>query len=184
MPLTTAIDSSGPTTLDILVHDLGRNSLLTSENGQRKGLSANPTLDGKALTGWKIYSMPLDDPAQLPTANVQGQQGPATGPTFFNGTFTLSDLGETYLDMSNWHFGVVWVNGHNLGRFWDIGTSRAIYLPSVWQKKGENQITVLELGPPPADAEISGVANMVETPAVRPHPLWAQPATQPAATMP
>jgi len=172
------LDEPGPCTLDILVHNLGRNSLITSIAGQRKGLTANPTLDGTAITGWKIYSMPLDDPDQLPAA-TNAATGTPTGPTFFTGSFTLNDLGETYLDMSNWHFGVVWVNGHNLGRFWDVGTSRAIYLPSVWQNKGENQITVLELGPAPTTPEITGVANMVETSAKRAAPLWATPTTQP-----
>ncbi len=174
---TTALDASGPCTVDILVHNLGRNSLLTSEAGQRKGLMANPTLDGVALTGWKIYSLPLEDPSMLPSSSTVSS---ATGPTFYSGTFNVNDVGETYLDMSKWHFGVVWVNGHNLGRYWDVGSSRAIYLPSVWEKKGENEITVLELGPGPAAAEISGVANMVETPATRVGPLWAKP----AATMP
>jgi beta-galactosidase len=171
-PIT--LDISGPCTLDILVHNLGRNSLLTSENGQRRGLVANPTLDGAAVTGWKIYSMPLDNPDQLPASTKTSS---ATGPTFFSGTFNIADPGETYLDMSNFHFGVVWVNGHNLGRYWDVGTSRAIYLPSPWQKKGENQITVLELGPAPATPEISGVMNMVETPATQIKPLWTISAT-------
>ncbi len=75
--------------------------------------------------------------------------------------------------MSNFHFGVVWVNGHNLGRYWEVGASRAIYLPSPWEKKGENQITVLELGPAPAKSTIVGVKNMVETPLKAIQPFWS-----------
>jgi beta-galactosidase len=168
------VNQDGPCTLDVLVHNLGRNSLVTSEAGQRKGLTANPTLEGTALTGWKMYSMPMDDADQLPSAPAAAATAPTTGPTFYSGTFNLSDLGETYLDMSNWKFGVVWVNGHNLGRYWNVGTSRAIYLPSVWQKSGANQITVLELGPAPATPEIVGVTKMVETPALKVTPLWVK----------
>jgi beta-galactosidase len=91
---------------------------------------------------------------------------------FYRGTFTIADTGETYLDMSNWHMGVVWVNGHNLGRYWDVGNGRALYLPSTWQKPGENQITVLELGTPPATPSIKGVTNMVITPAKKFSPFW------------
>ena len=70
--------------LDILVHNLKRNSLLTSENGCCKGLMANPTLDGRALTGWKIYlPCPWTIPLQLPTST---KTSAATGPTFFSGS--------------------------------------------------------------------------------------------------
>jgi beta-galactosidase len=47
--------------------------------------------------------------------------------------------------MSNWGKGVVWINGHNLGRYWYIGPQQTIYVPAEWLKKGDNQITVLEL---------------------------------------
>ncbi|HVT81498.1 MAG TPA: beta-galactosidase, partial [Phycisphaerae bacterium] len=140
------IDVAGPATLDILVHNLGRNSLMRDGAPERKGLLTNPSLAGAPITGWKIYSLPLDDPGQLPAAAVGDKALSGTGPTFYSGNFNVSETGETYLDMSNFHFGVVWVNGHNLGRFWEVGPPRCLYLPSVWQKKGDNQITVLELG--------------------------------------
>jgi beta-galactosidase len=47
--------------------------------------------------------------------------------------------------MSNWGKGVVWVNGHNLGRYWNIGPQQTIYVPVEWLKKGRNEIVVLEL---------------------------------------
>lgn len=169
------VQESGPCTLDILVHSLGRNSLIRSGDNERKGLITNPSLDGTPLTGWKIYTLPLDDPATLPATT----KSPAlTGPTFYTGTIPIKERGETYLDMSNFHFGVVWVNGHNLGRYWEVGASRAIYLPSVWEKEGDNQITVLELGPPPAKTTITGVKNMVETPLRPIQPLWTVATTE------
>jgi beta-galactosidase len=166
------VNQDGPCTLDILVHNLGRNSLPVDMVGSKKGLSANPKLDGTALTGWQIYSLPLDDPSSLPAAKDAAAGAAPTGPTFYTGTFNLRSLGETYLDMTKWHFGVVWVNGHNLGRYWDVGATQAIYLPSSWQKVGANQITVLELGKPPETAQIQGVANMIETPSTPIGPLW------------
>ena len=172
-----AVDASGPCTLDILVHNLGRNSLIRDGTNKRKGLITNPTLDGTPITGWKIYTLPLEDPAQLPASTKTAS---ATGPMLYAGTFNISDAGETYLDMSNFHFGVVWVNGHNLGRYWEVGATRCLYLPSPWQKKGENQITVLELGPAPAKASIAGVKNMVETPLKAIQPLWSAAGTTPA----
>jgi beta-galactosidase len=63
---------------------------------------------------------------------------------FFKGTFTLTNTGDTYLDMSNFRKGMVWVNGHNLGRYWEIGPQKRLYCPAPWLKKGENEMIVLD----------------------------------------
>ncbi len=41
--------------------------------------------------------------------------------------------------------GNIWVNGFNLGRYWDIGPQRSLYLPAGLLKKGKNTLTVLDL---------------------------------------
>jgi beta-galactosidase len=168
-------NNPGPCDLDILVHNLGRTSSPFNQPNSRKGLQENPTLDGKPLQGWQIYSLPMDDPSQLPPAapvgGAPGNSAP-TGPMLYTGTFTLPQTGETYLDMRKWHMGVAWVNGHNLGRFWDVGASRSLYLPSVWEKPGQNQITILELGTPPATPQIKGVPNLVDVPFTAFKPFW------------
>jgi len=46
----------------------------------------------------------------------------------------MSDVGK----------GVVFVNGHNLGRFWNVGPQQTLYVPGVWLKKGKNEIRVFE----------------------------------------
>jgi beta-galactosidase len=158
-------------TLDILVYNLGRNSVGINQSISRKGLNENPTLDGTELKGWQIYSLPMDDPSTPPLLSPSpGTPGRGEGlpqvtspnaPEIFTGSFNLAETGETYLDMRNWNFGVVWVNGHNLGRYWDVGADRGLYLPSAWQNQGANQITILELAGPPKSTEIQGVANMV-----------------------
>jgi beta-galactosidase len=66
-------------------------------------------------------------------------------PVVRKGSFQLSKVGDTYLDMSHWGKGVVWVNGHNLGRYWSIGPQQTLYIPVEWLKKGNNDIVVLEL---------------------------------------
>ena len=162
------LDHTGPCTLDILVHNLGRTSSPFNQGTSRKGLNENPTLNGTALTGWTIFSLPLDDPK---IELDQSLKTPQTSPMFYTGNFTLDNVGETYLDMRNWHFGVVWVNGHNLGRYWDVGASRSLYLPSVWQKAGTNQITILELRQPPTNPEIKGMTTMMEEPAQKFTPM-------------
>ncbi|HVX83330.1 MAG TPA: hypothetical protein VH253_00795, partial [Phycisphaerae bacterium] len=164
------INAPAGATLDILVENMGRTSSPFDQKNSRKGLEGNPTLNGKPLTGWTLY--PIQDPADLAPANGPASAAAPTGPSLFTGAFTLTGTGETYLDMSNWKFGVVWVNGHNLGRFWDVGASRSLYLPSAWQKVGQNTITVLELAPGPATPQIAGVQNMVESPTKPFTPYW------------
>src|SRR5208283_1453292 len=104
-------ETAGPATLDLLVYNLGRISVVVSAQSQhlaRKGLIDGASLNGQDLSDWQIYSLPYD--------NVDGfkASGAAhTGPTFYRGAFAVDKLGGTFLDMWNWSMGVVWVNGDN-----------------------------------------------------------------------
>jgi beta-galactosidase len=168
---TITLDEAGPATLDIFVQNLGRISVITnaaSQNRAHKGLIGGAFLDGQEITGWDDYSLPLKDG---PTASAApaATDAPHTGPTFYRGTFTANQPatpggGGTYLDMQNWGFGVVWVNGHNLGRFWDRGGIRSLYLPTQFLKQGANDITILELHDAPKAAQVGSTTKIVETP--------------------
>jgi beta-galactosidase len=57
----------------------------------------------------------------------------------------LKQRGDTFLDLSAWGKGVVWVNGHALGRFWNIGPQQTLYVPAPWLKEGRNEVVVLDL---------------------------------------
>jgi hypothetical protein len=67
------------------------------------------------------------------------------GPVIRRGVFTLTDTGDTYLDMSDWGKGCVWVNGHSIGRFWHVGPQQTLYVPAAWLRTGRNEVVVLEL---------------------------------------
>src|SRR5262249_40362344 len=147
-------ETTGPATLDILVHNLGRISVITAPRSQdraRKGLIDGAALNGQDLSDWQMYSLPFNS-----VETVAASSAPHTGPTFYRGTFTLDKLGGSFLDMRNWGFGVVWVNGHNLGRYWDRGGLRSLFVPQNWLKQGQNEIVALELHDAPKQAEISG----------------------------
>jgi beta-galactosidase len=156
--------TDGPATLDLLVYNLGRISVIVSPDTQhlaRKGLIGGATLDGAELTGWQIYSLPYDR-----VDRFKASAAPTTGPTFYRGTFTVTKLGGTFLDLRSWGMGAVWVNGHNLGRFWDRGGLRSLFVPASWLEYGRNEIIALELNGAPKAAVISGGTKIVEEPAV------------------
>jgi len=126
-------------------------------------LEGNPTLDGVALKGWTIYS--ITGPGDLMPQNGAAVAAP-TGPVLYTGSFTLGETGETYLDLSNFHFGAVWVNGHNLGRYWDRGGLRSLFLSEHFLKGGENEVVVMELHGIPKAAVIGSSTKIIEEAAV------------------
>ena len=64
---------------------------------------------------------------------------------YYRGYFTLSKVGDTFLNMEAFGKGQVYVNGHTLGRFWHIGPQQTLYLPGCWLKKGKNEVIVLDV---------------------------------------
>ena len=69
----------------------------------------------------------------------------STQPGYYRGWFMLKKTGDTFLDMSKWGKGVVYVNGHAIGRFWQIGPQQTLYVPGCWLKKGLNEVVVLDM---------------------------------------
>jgi beta-galactosidase len=136
-------------TLDIVVEAMGRVNF-GREVHDRKGIHGPVRLGDAELKGWQIFNLPLDE-AMLRDLKYQPQQHDFTEtavsfePAFYRTTFDVSDPGDTFLDMDDWHKGMVWVNGHNLGRFWNIGPQQTMYVPGPWLKKGANELIVFDM---------------------------------------
>jgi beta-galactosidase len=129
-------------TLDILVEGMGRINygprLL-----DRKGITDRVTLNAMTLMGWDVYPLAMDEEY---VARIKFGRRPVERPgNFFRGRFDLPKAGDTYLDMSGWKKGVVWVNGHNLGRYWEIGPQKRLFCPAPFLVPGENEIVVFDL---------------------------------------
>jgi beta-galactosidase len=92
--------------------------------------------------------------------NLKFKKEKAIGPAWYKATFDLKSTGDTYIDMSTWGKGMVWVNGYNLGRYWKIGPQQTLFMPGCWLKKGKNEIIILDLETPTA-TQISGVITPV-----------------------
>lgn len=133
----------GKVRLEILVENLGRINFGPYLLQNKKGITERVVFGGKELKGWEMYSLPF---SAVPVVKA-GKAG-VNEPVLREGGFRLEKVGDTYLDMSKWGKGVVWVNGHNLGRYWEVGPQQTVFVPAEWLKQGENSIAVLELVKP------------------------------------
>jgi beta-galactosidase len=131
----------GENTIDILVENMGRINFGPNLLKNNKGITNTVTLNGKELKGWQMFSLPMSN---LNTIRFNNKPKP-DAPVIKKATFTLDETGDTYLDMSKWGKGAVWINGHHLGRYWEIGPQQTVYVPAEWLKKGENSIVIFEL---------------------------------------
>ena len=133
--------SSAKPVLEILVEAMGRINF-----GQnlidRKGITDSVTLNGLTLTNWQVYNLPMTDKFVYDlrsSAKTTGKPG-----IFFKGNFFIDKVGDTFLDVSNYKKGIVWVNGRNLGRYWNIGPQQRVFCPGVWLRAGLNEIVVFD----------------------------------------
>jgi beta-galactosidase len=132
-------------TLDILIEALGRVNFGPMMI-DRKGITDFVELGEMTLMYWDAFNFEMGE-SQL--AGLEYRDTPVTGmPGFFKADFELSKTGDTFLDMSKWNKGAVWVNGHNLGRYWNVGPQKHLYLPGCWLNKGKNEIVVFEMKTP------------------------------------
>ncbi|MFK2917835.1 beta-galactosidase [Dyella koreensis] len=142
---TVAIPAPGKadgSTLDILVDSFGHVGY-GQAMADRKGIVGDVRLDDAALSDWQAYSLPLDEKF-LDTLRPLTKAASRPG-LFFRGKLTLDRVADSYVDMSAWDKGYVWVNRRLLGRYWRIGPQQRLYCPASWFKAGDNEVLVLDL---------------------------------------
>lgn len=133
-------------TLDIFVEAVGRVNFGKGVH-DRKGVHAPVRFAASGaqateVKNWQVFTFPLD---QGPSATLKYGEAKAAGPAYWRFSVNLTQVGDTYLDMRPWGKGVVWLNGHCLGRYWNIGPTQTMYVPGPWLKSGANEIVVLDL---------------------------------------
>lgn len=129
--------------LEILVENVGRVNYGSDILNNRKGITEKVLLNGKELTGWTISPLPL---YKAKVSNFEWTDRPLTHqPAFFKGTFKIDKVGDTFIDTRGWGKGAAWINGHSIGKFWNIGPQQTLYVPAPWLKKGKNEIIIFEM---------------------------------------
>ena len=130
--------------LEILVDCMARANFghqLKLLKGISEGVYFGPRRhDERAHFGWASHALPMEDLSQVPWSDdIQTE-----GPRFFRGTFEVSELGDTFLELPGFTKGFACVNGFNLGRYWNIGPQFSLYVPGDLLREGANEVVVFE----------------------------------------
>lgn len=149
LPLELSIPAGGAQ-LDILVENMGRinyGPLIRDPKGILDGVR----IDNQLQYNWTIRTLPLEqeqlDSLAYKKHPVEKQQTATLSglPGFYRGSFEAEEIGDTFLRFDGWNKGVAWINGFNLGRYWNAGPQRALYIPGPLLRKGRNELVLLEL---------------------------------------
>mgnify|MGYP003305066522 FL=1 len=133
--LTIFIEAMGRVNYSRMIHD-------------RKGITEKVELISTLSAGHEVvYSLKNWDVRLIEAQSVppKWREAQSNAPGYYKSTFKLKKTGDTFLDMSAWGKGFVWVNGHCLGRFWQVGPQQTLFCPGCWLKKGDNEIIVMDI---------------------------------------
>ncbi|MFI5252178.1 MAG: beta-galactosidase [Bacteroidota bacterium] len=140
---SSLVDYAKGDTLDILVENMGRINYGSEILHNTKGIISPITINGRELRGdWKMYPFPFDHRPDLSSFESRNER---SQPTILEGVISLDTLGDTFFDMSKFGKGIVFVNGHNMGRYWSLGPQQTLFVPGCWLRKNSNDIMVFEM---------------------------------------
>lgn len=128
--------------IDLLCENMSRENFGTGLERQRKGISEGVRINGHRHHGFAMYPLPLSE-TQLECIDFD-REYTGKGPAFYRFEFETEELADTFLDLSGFGKGCAFINGFHLGRFWDIGPQKRLYLPGPLLKKGKNTILIFE----------------------------------------
>ena len=125
---------------DILVENMGRVNFGPRMEHQQKGIAQCVQLDGHMHNHWQQYTLPLDNIEKIDYSKEYTNGLPG----FYRFTLTADEPADTFLDFEGWGKGCIFVNGFNIGRFWEIGPQKRLYIPAPLLKTGHNEIVIFE----------------------------------------
>lgn len=147
------VDIPFNSTLELLVENMGRINYGSEIVHNTKGIISPVIINGMEIEGgWEMVQIPMTDApdfSKMKKGYVFNNTSSATkklvgNPMLYKGVFNLTETGDTFLDMEDWGKGIVFINGKNIGRYWNVGPQQTLYIPGVWLKTGENEIVIFE----------------------------------------
>ena len=149
--LEVTVNAKKGDVLTILVENMGRANF-GPKMMRKKGLPGRVLLGGKIHFSWDVYPLPMTDLSGL---SFGGDETEA--PAFYEGTFTVEEPADTFLRTDSFKKGFVVLNGFNLGRYWEVGPQKTLYVPGSLLKKGENTLLLFESDGRKGEAEVEFV---------------------------
>lgn len=149
--LEVTVNAKKGDVLTILVENMGRANF-GPKMMRKKGLPGRVLLGGKIHFSWDVYPLPMTDLSGL---SFGGDE--AEAPAFYEGTFTVEEPADTFLRTDSFKKGFVALNGFNLGRYWEVGPQKTLYVPGPLLKKGENTLLLFESDGRKGEAEVEFV---------------------------
>jgi beta-galactosidase len=128
--------------LEIVVEAMGHINFGRGMRYDRKGIIGDVWLGGMKLSDWTVSLKPLTEDS---VANAKRGKRDGFAGGHYRATLKLENVADTFIDMSKWVKGTVYVNGRNIGRYWNIGPQLSLYCPAPFLKKGENTIDIIDL---------------------------------------
>ena len=125
-------------TLTILVENMGRANF-GPKMMRKKGIAGRLLINGRVHFGWNVYTLPMDNLEKVVYSGT-----PEEPSCFLKGKFNVSKCADTFMYLDNFKKGFVLINGFNVGRYWEIGPQKSLYVPASLLKEGENEIVVFE----------------------------------------
>ena len=142
-PFETVFSAKEGDTLTILCENMGRTNYGTKMM-RKKGLVGRCLIDNKIHFGWKSYHLPMDNLDKLSFIKDVKKIGKGEN-IFYKYKFNINEKPcDTFLKLDNFKKGFVTLNGFNLGRYWEIGPQKTLYVPSSILTEGENELIVFE----------------------------------------
>ena len=117
---------------------------------RKKGIIGRCLIDGKIHFNWDVYPLPMDNLEKVNFTDML----PANTSAFYRGFFEADEIADTFLRFDNFRKGFVTINGFNIGRYWEIGPQKTLYVPASLLKHGKNEIIIFESDGVKADPEI------------------------------
>ncbi len=130
--------------IDILVENMGRVNFGPFMEEQRKGIDGPVLLNTQQHFNWTMYTLPMDHPEEIDFSKEFTGKGPGFHRFYFEAEPEEGVYTDTFLDMTGWGKGIAFINGFNLGRFWEIGPQMTLYIPGPLLQSGLNEIIIFE----------------------------------------
>ncbi len=126
--------------LTVLCENMGRTNF-GSKMMRKKGIAGRCLIDSRVHFNWKAYPLTMDNLDKLDFNTPT----PTENSVFYRGDFILNEEPkDTFMLLENFKKGFVVINGFNIGRYWEIGPQKTLYVPKSLLKNGKNEILVFE----------------------------------------